>query len=245
MGSNRGVGAPTLIVAAAPMRGADRADRRDHRALHPQRTGRGRGAEDHVVRRERRGAGARHRGGVLRGDLRQHPRRALRGHRLERVRRAWTAGWSLRRCRRVAWPASQGQLLLEALAAARRCRRARRPSLLDATSAAVTEAFLVSTGRHVQPIRHGSTSASARAPARSPRCRQGVARAYADHRTPDRAVGRSQAGREVDHVADGHRVVGPVVGRAPRSEPSSVDVVRGPHELPRRACSTRTRRSRS
>ncbi len=47
-----------------------------------------------------------HRARQHRGDLRQHGRPALRGHRQQRVRRARRSAAAHRRCRRAAWPAS-------------------------------------------------------------------------------------------------------------------------------------------
>ena len=73
------------------------------RAVAAQRPRRDRRAEDHVVRRERAGPRVRQRARRERGHLRQHPRRAVRGHRLQRVRRA-------RRCAATP-PATSGCLL--------------------------------------------------------------------------------------------------------------------------------------
>ena len=70
--------------AARPPRGARR---RGHRALGAQRAGGDGRAEDDVVRRQRHRPGPGQGAGRPRGDLRQHPRRAVRGHRQQRVRR--------------------------------------------------------------------------------------------------------------------------------------------------------------
>ena len=64
-------------------------------------------AEDHVLRRERRGPGpGPRRRGATEAHLRQHPRRPLRGHRLQRVRRARRPARARPPLPRAAWPAS-------------------------------------------------------------------------------------------------------------------------------------------
>ena len=80
-------GPPTVIVASSAVKPWPRVGTGGRGAVGAQRPRRDRGAEDHVVRRERAGARVRARTRRERGDLRQHPRRAVRGHRLERVRR--------------------------------------------------------------------------------------------------------------------------------------------------------------
>ena len=94
MGSGRGGGPPTLVVAYSAIAHARRLDVRRHRALDPQRARRHRRPQDHVVRRERHRARPRRRARRHRGGLRQHRRPPVRGHRLQRL---------LRRRRRAAY----------------------------------------------------------------------------------------------------------------------------------------------
>ena len=63
------------------------ARRRRHGAVGAQRAGGDRRAEDHVVRRQRHRPGVREAARGRRGGVRQHPRRAVRGHRQQRLRR--------------------------------------------------------------------------------------------------------------------------------------------------------------
>ena len=87
LGSDRGEHGPTLVVALGETARAPRLHGRDHGPLDPQRTRRADRPEDDLVRRERRRPRPRPRTGRLRGAVRQHRRAALRGHRLERLRR--------------------------------------------------------------------------------------------------------------------------------------------------------------
>ena len=122
------------------------ADVGGHGAVAAQRAGRARGTQDDVVRRERRRPGLRRRAWRQRGDLRQHRRQPVRGHRLQRLLRASTASCARRRWRPAAWPGSAARWCSSGTAAARSTSR-------STCSAAASEVFLVSTTRDVQAVR--------------------------------------------------------------------------------------------
>ena len=152
MGSARGDDGPTLLVAAGPIGGRPVRHRRGGGAVDPQRARRAGRAQDDVLRRERRGPGPRaEAAGASRGAVRQHRRQAVRGHRHRTCSSASATGWSPRRCRRAAWPASPGPCC------SRRWPRPAPPAAEEdipmAELAAADEVFLVSTGRDVQPVR--------------------------------------------------------------------------------------------
>ena len=86
--------------------------------------------------------------GLHRGDLRHHHRPALRGHRLQRVRRRRRPAPHPAARRPAAWPASP----------ATSCSRSPTPSRRTSPwrpSSAADEVFLTSTGRDVQPVAPG------------------------------------------------------------------------------------------
>ncbi len=150
MGSQRSDADPTLLVVAGP--GSIRRDPTEVVVVDWTRNERGAlvglkttSYAENVVALARATAA-----GASEAAVRQHPWRALRGDRLERVRRRSTAASSHRRCRRAAWRASPGSCC------SRRSRPpVRRPRSGTCPLAALglaDEAFLVSTTRHVQPI---------------------------------------------------------------------------------------------
>ena len=81
LGSDRHDSDLTHIVTAVPHARPERARRRGDRAVGAQRAGGDGRAQDDVVRRQRHRPGPGQGAGRPRGDLRQHPRRAVRGHR--------------------------------------------------------------------------------------------------------------------------------------------------------------------
>ena len=142
---------PTVIVASSAVHAVAGVGAGGRGAVGAQRPRRDRRAEDHVVRGERARARVRARARRERGDLRQHPRRAVRGHRLQRVRRARRCACAPRRDRRVACSACTRALVLELARDAR--HRDRRDGRSRSTrSRDADEAFLTSTTREVQPI---------------------------------------------------------------------------------------------
>ena len=133
------------------------------RALGTQRARRHRGAQDHLLRGERARARLRARARRERGDLREHPRRAVRGDRLQRVRRA-------RRCDRdttrlVGLPA-RGDPRLGAASSAPRSRRPRSPSARCATP---TRRSSRRRPARCSPSARSTATSSPVPPARSPR----------------------------------------------------------------------------
>ncbi len=99
LGSERGRATPTLILAASelPPPGPSTPVGGGHRAVAPQRAGGAGGAEDDLLRRERAGPGGGQGGRRRGGDLLQHPGRAVRGDRHQRVRRDAVACCARRR----------------------------------------------------------------------------------------------------------------------------------------------------
>ena len=146
MGSGRGGGPPTLVVAWSAIDAAAERGHGHHRAVDPQRARRDRGAQDDVVRRQRDRARPRRRARGERGDLRQHRRQPLRGHRHQRL---------LRRRRRAAHAHPRlrvpGRRHPRAGHRVVRCARGGRAARRRAGEHA-SEAFLASTTRDVQAI---------------------------------------------------------------------------------------------
>ncbi|UUZ58823.1 aminotransferase class IV [Nocardioides sp. B-3] len=87
MGSGRGDGPATLVVAYSAIDPFPATTAVSTVPRAPQRAQCDRRPQDHVVRRERDRPRARERARGHRGDLRQHARRPLRGHRLQRLLR--------------------------------------------------------------------------------------------------------------------------------------------------------------
>ena len=106
LGSDRGGSTADLHRHRRAAAGAASEREGRRRPVDPQRARRDRRAEDHLVRRERRGPGLCQEARRHRGDLRQHPRRALRGDRDPTSSSSRGRSCSRRRWTPAAWPAS-------------------------------------------------------------------------------------------------------------------------------------------